>query len=64
MFPSSVIIAGGKRRRDVNATDATDPPRHVQLWPHVRASAAFSEGALGLRALRLVARSAGGSTFC
>jgi len=61
MFPSSVIIAGGKRRRDVNATD---PPRHVQLWPHVRASAAFSKGALGLRALRLVARSAGGSTFC
>jgi len=64
MFPSSVIIAGGKRRRDVNATDATDAsPRHVQLWPHVRASAAFSEGASGLRALRLVARSAGGSTF-
>jgi len=41
-----------------------DPsPCHVQLWPHVRASVAFSEGASGLRALRLVARSAGSSTF-
>jgi len=62
MFPSSVIIAGGKRRCDVNATDPS--PCHIQLWPHVRASAVFSEGASGLRALRLVARSAGGSTFC
>ena len=44
MFPSSVIIAGGKRRHDINMTDMTDPsPCHVQLWPHVRASAAFSE---------------------
>ena len=44
MFPSSVIIAGGKQRRDVNAMDTTDPsPHHIQLWPHVRASAAFSE---------------------
>jgi len=62
MFPSSVIIAGGKQRRDVNAMDPS--PHHIQLWPHVRASAAFSEGASGLRALRLVARSAGSSTFC
>ena len=54
MFPSSMIIAGGKRRHDVNATAAMDPsPHHIQLWPHVRASAVFSEGA----------KSAGGSTF-
>ena len=48
MFASGVIITGGKRRSDTNlATDATDPsPRHVQLWPHVRASAAFSDGTL------------------
>jgi len=65
MFPSSVIIAGGKRRCDVNAMDMVDPsPHHVQLWPHVRASVVFSKGASGLRALRLIARSAGGSTFC
>ena len=58
MFPSSVIIAGGKRRRDINTTDATDPsPRHVHLWPHVRASAAFSKGASGLRAKSPEARS-------
>ena len=64
MFLSSVIIAGGKRRCDVNATDAMDPsPHHVQLWPHMRASAAFSGGASGLRALRLIARSVGGLTF-
>jgi len=61
MFLSSVIIAGGKQRCDVNATDASH--HHIQLWPHVRASAAFSEGASGLRALRLVARSVGGSMF-
>jgi len=52
MFSSSVIITGGKQRCDVNATDTMDPsPHHVQLWPHVRASAAFSKGASGLRAL-------------
>jgi len=65
MFLSSVIIAGGKQRCNVKTTDATDPsPCHVQLWPHMRASAAFSEGAPGLRALRLIARSVGGLTFC
>ena len=64
MFGSGVIIMGGKRRSDVNATYAPDPsPRHVQLWLHVRASAAFSEGALRLIALGLGARSAGGLTF-
>ena len=60
-----MIITGGKRRSDINATYATDPsPRHVQLWLHVRGSAAFSGGALRLIALGLVARSAGGPTFC
>ena len=64
MFGSGVIIMGGKWRSDVNATYAPDPsPCHVQLWLHVRASAAFSEGALRLIALGLVARSAGGPTF-
>ena len=64
MFGSGVIITGGERRSDVNATYAPDPsPRHVQLWLHVRASAAFSEGALRLIALGLVARSPGGPTF-
>ena len=59
MFGSGVIITGGKQRSDVNATYAPDPsPHHVQLRLHVRASVAFSEGALGL-----VARSAGGPTF-
>ena len=65
MFGSGVIITGGKRRSDVNATYAPDPsPCHVQLWLHVRASVVFSEGALRLIALGLVARSAGGPTFC
>ena len=41
-----------------------DPsPCHVQLWLHVRASVAFSKGALRLMALGLVARSPGGLTF-
>ena len=57
MFGSGVIITGGKRRSDVNAMYALDPsPRHVQLWLHVKASAAFSEGALRLIALGLGAR--------
>ena len=65
MFASGVKILGGKWRSDVNAMDATDPsPHHVELWLHVRASTAFSEGALRLIALGLVARSAGGPTFC
>ena len=65
MLESGVIITGGKRRSDINATYATDPsPRHVQLWLHVRGSAEFSGGALRLLALGLVARSAGGPTFC
>jgi len=64
MFLSSMIIAGGKWRCNINTMDVMDPsPRHIQLWPHMRASAAFSKGASGLRALRLVARSAGSSTF-
>ena len=64
MFGSGVIITGGNRRSDVNATYAPDPsPRRVQLWLHVRASVAFSEGALRLIALGLVARPVGGLTF-
>ena len=59
MFESGVMIMGGKQRGNINPIYMPDPsPHHVQLWLHVRASAAFSEGAL-----RLVARSAGGLTF-
>ena len=64
MFVSSLEIMGGKWRSNINAMDATDPsPCHTQLWLHMRASTAFSEGALRLIALGLVARSAGGPTF-
>ena len=42
MFGSGVIITGGKRRSDVNATYAPDPsPRHVQLWLHESLSGVF-----------------------
>jgi len=62
MFPSSVILTGGKQRCDINVMDTSSC--HIQLWPHMRASVVFSGGASRLGALRLVARSAGGSTFC
>jgi len=61
MFLSSMILTGGKWRHDVNVTDASS--HHIQPWLHMRASAAFSDGASRLRALRLIARSAGGLTF-
>ena len=49
MFGSSMINRGGKQRSDINATYMTEPsPHHVQLWLHVRASAAFFKGALRL----------------
>ena len=60
MLESGVIIRGGKQRSDINAMYVTEPsPHQVQLWLHVRASVAFSKGALRLIALGLVARSAG-----
>ena len=64
-FASGVIITGGKWRSGINAMDVLRDRSisHVQLWLHVRASTAFSEGALRLIALGLVARSAGSLTF-
>ena len=65
MFESDVIVMEGKQRSDIYAMYTMEPSLcHVQLWLQMRASAGFSEGALRLIALGLVARSAGGPTFC
>ena len=59
-----MITTGGKWRSDINTTYTMEPsPFHVQLWLHMRAWAGFSEAALRLIALGLVARSVGGLTF-
>ena len=67
MFESGVIITGGKRRSDINATyasrDGAITPSRSVVAARESLSGVF-RGALRLIALGLVARSAGGPTFC